>query len=896
DVNEPRPPHDAPEPRDPDATMADADAGATIGDPNRSFGPARDALAEGVMIGNYRVLRPIGEGGMGEVWEAEQLEPVRRRVAIKLIRAGMDSRQFVARFEAERQTLAVMDHPGIAKIFDAGTTDRGIPYFAMEYVPGTPLIEYCDEHGLDTAQRLSLFMRICDGVSHAHQKGVIHRDLKPGNVLVSTQDGEPVSKIIDFGVAKATDEKVTDQTMLTRAGALIGTLEYMSPEQLAGSDDIDTRADVYALGVMLYELLTGALPFDDETYSTGTLFEMCRVLREQDPGRPSDRISRLGDTADGAARSRSSDVRALSRRLRGDLDWITMRALEKERARRYDSPRDLAADIQRHLDSEPVLAGPPGARYRIRKFVARHRAAVIAASIILVALFVGMAGTTYGLLRARRAEVAVRKEAAKAGAVADFLHGMLSSAQPSEALGRDVTVREVLAAASGEVGGSATPEEKEVEAAVRNTIGATYESLGLFDEAEPHLQTALELREGLAHGDDPETAASLYALGRLRWEQSNYADAERLITRALEMARRLGGGDDELVLACLGDLAVVYQSQGDYVRSEPMMREALALSRLLPVEGSTRVADNLNNLAWVVHMQGRTPEAEGLFREALEENRKSLGDEHPNVLMGMLNLASILDYMGNGKDAESMYRDAGKGMETVLGPEHPTTLSAERSLAEFYLKAGRIEEARPILRDATAAAERTLGPDHALTITLIADEGWLHRAGDELEEAEASYREALARRMRSLGPENPHTIRSQWQLARILHDRGRFTEAEQVGREALPVARRVLPEGNENRRSTLLFLGLALTGEGRAAEAEPLLRECLTASEGALPAGSWELGHVRSALGGALAGSGRFAEAEPLLQAGYETMKVAADVPVLRLRNAAQRAVALHAS
>jgi len=868
------------------------DFDATIGDPDRPLPASGPGLDKDSVIGHYRIQRLIGAGGMGEVWEAEQEEPVQRKVAIKLIRAGLDSRQFVARFETERQALAVMDHPGIAKIFDAGSTERGIPYFVMEFVPGIPLMDYCDENGLDTRQRLTLFMKVCDAVAHAHQKGIIHRDLKPGNVLVSTQDGEPAPKIIDFGVAKATDEKVTDQTMLTRAGALIGTLEYMSPEQLSGSEDIDTRADVYALGVILYEMLTGKLPFDTQEHASSTLLEMCRILRDEDPARPSTRVESLGDAAVPAAHRRDTDVRGLRRQLRGDLDWITMKALEKDRARRYDGPRELAADIQRHLVSEPVLAGPPDARYRIRKFVSRHKAGVIAAAIIALALLVGMGGTTYGLLRARRAEVAVRKEAAKAEAVNEFLHGMLASANPNEAQGRDVTVRDVLAAASEHVGGGEQPEEREVEAAVRNTIGATYEALGLYDEAEPQLTTALELRRDLKKGDDPEVAESLHALGRLRWEQSDYADAEKLIREALDMARRLD--DRERVTACLGDLAVVFQSQGEYVQAEPMLREALDVSRQLWGQESDRVADNLNNLAWVVQAQGRTPEAEGLFREALAVNRGMLGAEHPSVLVSTLNLASILDREGKRAEAESMYVATAPLLDKVLGPEHPTTLRCRLSLGELYLKSDRVDEARPILRSAAETAERTLGPDHALTITLVADLGWLYRAAGDLAAAEEEYREALTRRMRSLGEENPHTIRSQWQLARILFDRGKFAEAERVAQYALPVAERVLPEGNENRRSTLLFLGLALVGQHRGAEAEPFLRQCLAASEASLPPDSWEVGHVRSALGAAVLDSGSFAEAEPLLRKGFEEMEADPATPVLRLRNGARRLVDLY--
>jgi serine/threonine protein kinase/tetratricopeptide (TPR) repeat protein len=834
------------------------------------------------IIPNYEILRLLGRGGMGEVWEAEQVEPVQRRVAIKVIRSGLDRGQFIARFEAERQALALMDHPGIARIFDAGSSERGVPYFVMEFVEGVPFVEYCDRNSLGVEERLRLFMKVCEGVNHAHQKGIIHRDLKPGNVLVSRLDGQNVPKVIDFGVAKATDERAADRTMVTRAGALIGTLEYMSPEQLEGSEDIDTRSDVYALGVMLYEILARRLPFASQEHENATLMEMWRILREEEPRKPSLRVEE-SESTDGRERP---GTRSLRRRLRGDLDWITMKALERDRSRRYDTPGELAADIRRHLESEPVSAGPPTTMYRLGKFARRHRVGVAAAALVLVAIVVGMAGTTYGLLRARRAETEVRKEAAKATAVNEFLHGMLASANPNQSQGREVTVRELLSAASSEVGGGEGPEALGVEAAVRNTIGATYQALGLYQEAEPHLKTALEERRALHLGDDVEVAESLQSLGRLRWAMSDYVEAERLIQEALAMGRRLPGNRHEFVASCLGDLAVVLQGQGNYVSAEPMIRESLELSRSLYGEVSEAVADHLNNLAWAVHYQGRTAEAEELFRQSLAVNEELFGADHPRVLVSQLNLASILEYEGKGDEAESTYLDTSARLATVLGPEHPTTLSSRQSLAELYLKSGRPAQARPILEEAQAIAERTLGADHGLTITLLADLGWVHRVREEWEEADRYYRETLDRRVRSLGEENPHTIRSRWQLARILVDRGRYAEAESAARAALETGRRVLPDGNENLLSAELFLGLALLGLDRPADAEPLLRECLTGREATLPEGSWELAHARGALGSALADQGRFAEAEPLLLGAVEDMRADPNTPPVRLRNA----------
>ena len=383
-------------------------------------------------IGPYHLTRKLGEGGMGEVYEAEQQEPVRRKVALKLIKWGMDTREVVARFEAERQALAMMDHPSIARVYDAGATDQGRPYFAMELVKGIPITDYCDKQKLRTKKRLELFALVCEGVQHAHQKGIIHRDIKPSNVLVMIQDDKPVPKIIDFGVAKATEQRLTEKSVFTELGQMIGTPEYMSPEQAEMTGlDIDTRTDVYSLGVLLYELLSGALPFEPRDLRKAGYDEIRRKIREDEPPRPSTRISSLGDAATTAASNRATAPGVLMRRLRGDLDWISMKALEKDRTRRYGSAADLAADIARHLQSEPVLAGPPSTVYKMKKFVNRHRFGVTAAGIVLAALLLGVVGTTVGMVRAVAAEGQARMEARRAEASHIFMLGRNNLCDPS---------------------------------------------------------------------------------------------------------------------------------------------------------------------------------------------------------------------------------------------------------------------------------------------------------------------------------------------------------------------------------------------------------------------------------------------------------------------------------
>ena len=358
-------------------------------------------------FGPYHTIGVLGEGGMGIVYLAEQREPVRRRVALKVLKSGDAGSTVLARFESESQALALMDHPNIARVHDAGTTSTGRPYFAMEYVPGIPITDYCDRNLLGFRERLALFQQVCQAVHHAHQKGIIHRDLKPSNVLVMLQDGKPVPKVIDFGVAKAVNQRLVEKTLFTEIGMLIGTPEYMSPEQadLTGLD-VDLTTDIYSLGVLLYELLVGALPFDSATLRKAGYAEIQRVIREAEPPKPSNRLSSMGPAAQEVARHRRSDVRTLVRLLRGDLEWITMKALEKDRTRRYASASDFAADIGRHLASEPVLAGPPSLTYRLRKAVRRNRGKIAAVAAVLAALAFGLIPSAF------------RREAASSGVMA----------------------------------------------------------------------------------------------------------------------------------------------------------------------------------------------------------------------------------------------------------------------------------------------------------------------------------------------------------------------------------------------------------------------------------------------------------------------------------------------
>ena len=505
---------------DPGVTRA-AEAAAVA---SRSFGP-------------YRVLHIIGEGGMGEVWLAEQTTPIRRQVALKVIKAGMDTVQVVARFEAERQALALMDHPAIATVYDGGTTPEGRPYFVMEHVKGEPITVYCDRHKLAMRERLELFAQVCDGVQHAHQKGVIHRDLKPSNVLVAVQDDRPVPKIIDFGVAKATALQLTDRTLYTELGAMIGTLEYMSPEQAEmGGLDIDTRTDVYALGVILYELLSGTLPFESKELRLAGFAEIQRTIRDKEPPRPSTRITRLGDASTAAATNRNTEPRRLASVLRGDLDWVTMRALEKDWTRRYQTVNALAAEVRRYLNHEPVVAGPPSAVYRAKKFVRRHRFGVAAAAtlvVLLAAFAVTMA------LQARRIALErdrANREAETARQVSSFLVGLFEVAKPSEAAANSVTAREILDKGAARIQADLR-EQPAVQATLMSTMGAAYHSLGSYKNARTLKDQALTLQRQVYGPGSPEAAGGLVSLAETMSSQAEYKEAEQRAREAVALLR-----------------------------------------------------------------------------------------------------------------------------------------------------------------------------------------------------------------------------------------------------------------------------------------------------------------------------------------------------------------------
>lgn len=800
--------------------------------------PAAPAEPEAVkQIGPYRLLQLIGEGGMGEVWLAEQLEP-RRRVALKVIKAGMDTKQVVARFESERQALALMDHPAIAKVFDGGSTEEGRPYFVMEYVAGVPLTEHCDTHTLSTTARLELFTEVCQGVQHAHQKAVIHRDLKPSNILVALVDGKAQPKIIDFGIAKATGYRLTERTLFTELGAVIGTPEYMSPEQAdASGQDVDTRTDVYSLGVLLYQLLTGELPFGSEELRSSGYEELRKKLREVEPPWPSTKLSTLGGGAADTARKRNTDPGALRRQLEGDLDAITMKALEKERDRRYGTPTELAADIGRHLRQEPVVARPPSARYRARKYVARHGVGVSVAAG-LAALLVAFAGTM-GLQARRVARERDRANAERdranlqrdrANRIAKFMTSIFTVSDPSEARGNAVTAREILDKATKEIEAGLS-REPELRSLMMDTMGEVYVNLGLYDESRALVSRSLEVTRAALGPDHIETLRSANLLAKILAITGHWEEAEQLFRSTYQAQVRSLGPEHEQTLKSLVNLSIIASERGRDADAEKLGRESVAtLTRVLgPEKFDTLIARS--NLGLFLTRQGgqsKLAEAERLERAAIEAQGRRFGPEHQETLRSTLFLADTLAMEGaHGEEVESLLRQVIEVDRRIVGPEHPDTLEASRHLADALREAHRLAESEQLDREVLGQQRRAQGSSHPETLSTMTSLARTLYAEGKLAEAETLAREARRIQRETLGLEHRSTLGSEEILTAILLREGRFAEAETLGRETLQTARRVLRPDHPIVAPLEYSLASSCARRGRTDEAVSLLSDAL---------------------------------------------------------------------
>ena len=897
---------------DPNITTRPNEGGS---EPTRDMDPGETA---GTVIGRYQLLQKIGEGGMGEVWLAEQKEPVRRRVALKLVKAGMNTREVIARFESERQALALMDHPAIAKVLDAGSTPQGAPYFVMEYVAGVPITAYCDNHRLNTRERLELFMHVCEGVQHAHQKAIIHRDLKPSNILVTEVDGRPAPKIIDFGVAKALTQRLTAETIFTSLGTPIGTPAYMSPEQAQSSgEDIDTRADVYSLGVIFYELLAGVPPLDLRRIA---FEEFLRKLREEEPSKPSTKIRTQDPAAsEELARKRQTEPLALAKQIRGDLDSIALKALEKERSRRYGSPSDFAADIGRYLKNEAVLAVAPSAAYRARKFARRHRGSFVTACAFALVLIVAAAVSIWQSIRATKQRDRADAETAVAAAVNDFLQNdLLAQASaanqpgPSAKPNPHLEVRTALDRAAARIAGK-FDRQPEVEAAIRDTIGQTYTDLGLYAEARTQLERALDLRRRVLGPENPKTLKTIGHLGVTAYVQGKYAEAEALEGAALEAQRRVLGPEHPDMLYSMNNLANIYNGQGKFAQAEPLFSQALEIQRHMLGPEHPNTLRSMNNLAIAYQGQGKYTQAEALHTQTLELRRRVLGPEHPQTLSSMNNLAIVYRIQGKYAQAQALYSQTLEIQRRVLGPEHPDTLSSMSNLADVYDQQGKYAQAEGICSQAVeiqrrvlglenrmtqisminlanaysalgkySQAEalysqtleiqrRALGPEHPDRLWCMSNLASVCSAQGKYAKAEALFLQALQSWRRASGPEHPGTLDTLSDLASMYQRQGRYALAETYSADALAGRRHALGSENPDTMQSAADLALAYISQKKFVEAEPLAREALEFNQKKQP-DDWQRFRAESLLGASLAGQKKYSKAEPLLLEGYQGM------------------------
>ncbi len=739
-------------------------------------------------IGPYRLIRELGAGGMGQVWLAEQTVPVRRLVALKLIRTGIYGHAVLQRFLAERQSLASMDHPSIAKVFDAGATEAGQPYLVMEYVDGSPINAYCDSRKLDIRSRLQLFLRVCEGVQHAHQKAIIHRDLKPSNILVIEVDGKPYPRLIDFGLAKniaASTLVEADQEFATQVGVFLGTPAYMSPEQAdPGSGGIDTRSDVYSLGVVLYELLTGSLPYTPRRLNGQPLDEFLRQLRETETPRPSQRVSDKQALSGAQAQARSAEIRSLSESLRGDLDWITLKALEKDRDRRYNAPSALAADIENYLENRPVLARPASAGYRLSKYVRRNRLAVAVVSgiVILLAAFAIVQALQLHRITAERDRA--RRERDRADRLTAFMTNMFNVSNPSEARGNSITAREVLDKAARDIPAQ-LKQDPELQAQMMEVMGNVYSKLGLYSKAEPLLREAAKISADTLGTESEQALEARRALGWALFDLGRLSEAEHNDRELVATEQRVLGAHHRKTLATWSDLA------------------------------------------WILDAEGQYPEAVRIARTTLEAQQRAFGRQDPDALLLLGRLSMALFDNRQIKEAELFAREAVELDRKVLGPEDQTTLNILHGLGLVLWHEGRLAEAENVLTETLSAQRRILGPLHQNTIASMDTLAVVLQNEHKLAAAEALYREAYQASLQSLGPDHHQTLMALGNLASLIGDEGRQKEAEQLDRQVLAVRRRTLGADHPDTTLAMFNLADAVAAQGGYEEAAGIYRETL---------------------------------------------------------------------
>ena len=865
------------------------DTDFTLSDPDTSI------RADTIIDGRYQLVRPIADGGMGTVWLARQSQPVKRDLAIKLIKPGLDSHQVLARFDAERQSLAMMNHTNIARIIDAGTTDGRQPFFAMELVEGLPFTKYCDKNFLSVNQRLQLFCDVCAGVQHAHQKGIIHRDLKPSNILVAEIDGEPVPKVIDFGLAKALEnaQDLTAHSLQTVQGQVLGTLKYMSPEQASlDLNDVDTRTDIYSLGVVLYELLTGSTPLDDELGQGQPMLKLLQQIREKEPVRPSIQLDSDQTGLSKITELRRTDASSLRRVLSGDLDWIVMKALDKDRARRYETSSEFAADVRRFLANEPVQARPPSASYRLRKFARKNRAGVIAAGLLTAAMIAGTAGTSWGWRkaldseqqanlqfidaeRARQQESLAKDKAelrlAQLEKSNGILEGVFEDLDVSGLKNNDESLESILgkrlANAARQLKQESVGDPLRV-AEMQSRLGNSLISLGHLTEAIEVLEDACAVILTNPDADEILKQNCLNTLAAAYHKTDADENAIPLLEQALEICNRRLGPDAPDTLIVHGNLSSAYFSVGEIDKALELGEDNLQRlkSRFGPDDPQT--LQSAGGLAAQYLKTGRAEKAVPMMEHVLESLQVQAGPSHPATLASMNNLAAAYKSVGRIDDALSLMKNAFELTESNRGIDHPDTLTAMNNLAVAYALAGQLDLSVPLMEEVLFRKEEQHGRDHRNTQQAVADLGIQYVKAERYAEAIPLLEEAFQsfpRSTRFAGIINLN-------LRKAYIEEGQVENLMELIEALLVESRTTFPAESLELARILITLGIELVEVEEFVQAEGLLRECL-AIRGKKSPEVWSTFNAQAILGAALMGQEKFDDAEPLLIAGYEGMK-----------------------
>ncbi len=773
-------------------------------------------LKKGTRIAQYLILDTLGEGGMGVVYLAEQQEPIKRKVALKLVRAGKwMATELHHRFELERQILARLNHPNIAQVFQAGNTEEGFPFIAMEFVQGEPITEYADRHRLGLKERILLVIATCHGLQHAHQKGVIHRDLKPSNVLVTQVDGRPVPKVIDFGIAKLLHSDIEDFAGLTADGRVLGTPAYLSPESIhsAGpNSDIDTRSDVYAMGILLCELFVGRRPFVREG---GSLLQLLTEITEKGATPPAELFGKFDQLeASQIASNRSTQPHSLLKNLQGDLNWIVLKCLHEDRNLRYDTAVALADDLKHYLAYEPVLASPPGRGYRFGKFLRRHRGGVFASFLVAVALIGGIVTTTFQAKNARQAQAETEE-------VVDFMVRLFNVSDPSEARGREVKALEILNQGAERVK-EELADQPHTRIRILNTIGKVYGNLRLYQESSDLLQEASELERSLNGNSSPGLALSLYELAEANCNLGNFTQCENELRSSLKIREDRLGRDHHLVAQTLNRLGIWTQTQGRSEEALPMLQRALEIFERDFGPEDPRVASTLAHLGVVQVERGHYQEAEEMYRRAHAIRLKTLGDDHPETISSLNDIAISIAQQGDLEGSLPLFRDVVTLRKKIFHNDHPSTAQALNNLASALEQFGQVDEAEIHLKRSAEIYKKALGDQHPRFAIALVNLGSCALKREALDQAEAYFLRSKTIIADAYDEEHPHYATVLFLLGQVHLQREEFAEARRNLEDSLKLRKKIFPAGHGEIQKVVDELRAALQGLGLTSEAEAL--------------------------------------------------------------------------